>query len=109
MPSSAAAAPSLPTKSQRDSLSAACAGVQSYKLPLHIEGAPNFRSVAGQHVFGSAMPALEGMKRVLDHVGCSPTSSTERQQVRSPLEVNRATVWPSLTHHLCCRQLAGST
>lgn len=48
-------------------------GVQSTKLSLHIEGAPNFRSVPSQHVFGSAMPTLEGMERVLRHVGCGPS------------------------------------
>lgn len=57
------------------------AGVQSSKLQKHIEGAPNFRGVPGQQVHGSAMPTLEGMKRVLDHVGCGPTSTPASGQV----------------------------
>jgi hypothetical protein len=52
-------------------------GVQSTKLPLQIEGAPNTRSVNGQNVYGSAMPTVEGIKNVLDHVGCAPSSDLQ--------------------------------
>lgn len=54
-----------------------CAGVQSTKLPLQIEGAPNTRSVSGQNVYGSAMPTVEGIKNVLRHVGCAPSSDQQ--------------------------------
>ena len=56
-------------------------GVQSSKLNLQIDGAPNTRSVPGQNVFGSAMPTVEGIRNVLHHVACDPTSSQSDQQV----------------------------
>ena len=55
------------------------AGVQSSKLPLHVEGAPNTRSVLGQDVYGSAMPTIEGIRNVLHHVGCDPPTSSGEQ------------------------------
>ncbi|KAK9804170.1 hypothetical protein WJX73_008272 [Symbiochloris irregularis] len=48
-------------------------GCQSSKLPPRIPGAPNFRGV--ERVYGSALPTVEGIRQVLDHVGCSPSSS----------------------------------
>ena len=60
------------------------AGVQSSKLLFHLEGAPNFRSVARQHVYGTAMPTVEGIKRVLSHVGCAPSSPKSDEAVMIP-------------------------
>ena len=54
-------------------------GCQSGKLPNTIPGAPNFRGVPGQNVYGSALPTVDGIKEVLDHVGAAPRSSAERQ------------------------------
>lgn len=44
-----------------------------------MEGAPNFREVKGQQIFGSAMPTVEGMRQVLRHVGCSPSQQQDVQ------------------------------
>ena len=50
-------------------------GCQSAKLALTVPGAPNFRGVPGQRVFGSALPNLEGIRGVLQHTGCAPSTS----------------------------------
>ncbi|KAL3150044.1 hypothetical protein ABBQ38_013395 [Trebouxia sp. C0009 RCD-2024] len=54
-------------------------GCQSAKLPNTIPGAPNFRVVPGQNVYGSALPTVDGIKEVLDHVGAAPRSTGERK------------------------------
>ena len=46
-------------------------GCQSSKLPNIVPGAPNFRGVAGQNVYGSALPTVDGIKEVLKHVGAA--------------------------------------
>ena len=56
-------------------------GVQSPRLEFQVEGAPNFRAVAGQQIFGSAMPTVEGMKHVLERVGCAPQQNGGKVQV----------------------------
>ena len=61
-------------------------GCQSAKLPNIIPGAPNFRGVPGQNVYGSALPTVEGIKAVLTHVGAG-ASTHNRRQVR--LHVSR--------------------
>ena len=50
-------------------------GCQSGKLALTVPGAPNFRGVPGARVFGSALPNLEGIRGVLQHTGCAPSTS----------------------------------
>lgn len=54
-------------------------GCQSAKLPNIIPGAPNFRGVPGQNVYGSALPTVDGIKEVLDYVGAAPRSNAERK------------------------------
>ena len=54
-------------------------GCQSAKLPNTIPGAPNFRGVPGQNVFGSALPTVDGIKAVLMHVGASSDTSGKRK------------------------------
>ena len=56
-------------------------GCQSAKLPNIVPGAPNFRGVPGQNVYGSALPTVDGIKEVLEHVGAA-SKSHDRQQVR---------------------------
>lgn len=46
-------------------------GCQSPKLPNIVPGAPNFRGVPGQNVYGSALPTVDGIKEVLRHVGAA--------------------------------------
>ena len=46
-------------------------GCQSSKLPNIIPGAPNFRVVPGQNVYGSALPTVDGIREVLKHVGAA--------------------------------------
>ena len=47
-------------------------GCQSAKLALTVPGAPNFRGVPGQRVFGAALPTLEGICGGLPCAGCAP-------------------------------------
>ena len=54
-------------------------GCQSGKLPNIVPGAPNFRGVPGQNVYGSALPTVEGIKEVLQHVGAASNSRDKRQ------------------------------
>jgi hypothetical protein len=54
-------------------------GCQSAKLPNTIPGAPNFRGVPGQNVFGSALPTVEGIKAVLTHVGAASDAHDKRK------------------------------
>ena len=54
-------------------------GCQSAKLPNIIPGAPNFRGVPGQNVYGSALPTVEGIKAVLTHIGAGSTSTDKRE------------------------------
>ena len=54
-------------------------GCQSAKLPNIIPGAPNFRGVPGQNVYGSALPTVEGIKAVLTHVGAGASTHNRRQ------------------------------
>lgn len=55
-------------------------GCQSAKLPNIVPGAPNFRGVPGQNVYGSALPTVDGIKEVLEHVGAA-SKSRDKQQV----------------------------
>lgn len=54
-------------------------GCQSGKLPNIVPGAPNFRGVPGQNVYGSALPTVDGIKEVLQHVGAASNSRDKRQ------------------------------
>lgn len=54
-------------------------GCQSAKLPDTIPGAPNFRGVPGQNVYGSALPTVEGIKEVLKHVGAASEARDKRK------------------------------
>ncbi|KAK9839780.1 hypothetical protein WJX81_000925 [Elliptochloris bilobata] len=61
-------------------------GCQSPKLALTVPGAPNFRGVPGQRVYGSALPTLEGIRGVLQHTGCAPGAAAGEangEQVRA--------------------------
>lgn len=71
-------------------------GCQSAKLPNTIPGAPNFRGVPGQNVYGSALPTVDGIKEVLDHVGAAPKSTGERKVSYLPLQQ------PANALLLCC-------
>jgi protein-tyrosine phosphatase len=53
-------------------------GCQSTSIPVLVPGAPNFRGVGGDdvRVFGSGIATVEGVRRVLEHVGAAPTSVT---------------------------------
>lgn len=64
-------------------------GCQSAKLPNTIPGAPNFRGVPGQNVYGSALPTVEGIKAVLTHVGAGTTGGNKRK------------VWPRCFTAMC--------
>ncbi|KAL4440251.1 hypothetical protein ABPG75_003252 [Micractinium tetrahymenae] len=44
-------------------------GCQNMKLTPLIEGAPNFRQVAGLPVYGVAIPTVSGLRRVLNQLG----------------------------------------
>ncbi|CAM6102777.1 unnamed protein product [Calypogeia fissa] len=46
-----------------------CPGCQSMSLPERVEGAPNFREVAGFPVYGVANPTIDGIRAVLQRVG----------------------------------------
>ena len=54
-------------------------GCQSAKLPNTIPGAPNFRGVPGQNVFGSALPTVDGIRAVLMHVGAAAETADKPQ------------------------------
>lgn len=54
-------------------------GCQSSKLPNIVPGAPNFRGVPGQNVYGSALPTVEGIKAVLKHVGAAGDGAGRRK------------------------------
>ena len=58
-------------------------GCQSAKLPDTIPGAPNFRGVPGQNVYGSALPTVEGIKEVLKHVGAASDARDKQKVCRS--------------------------
>ena len=49
-------------------------GCQSSKIPRLIPGAPNFRPVPGQNVYGSALPTIDGIRAMLAHVQAAPDS-----------------------------------
>ena len=53
-------------------------GCQSAKLPNIVPGAPNFRGVPGQNVYGSALPTVDGIKQVLRHVGAASDSGKRK-------------------------------
>ncbi|KAL2634189.1 hypothetical protein R1flu_005668 [Riccia fluitans] len=46
-----------------------CPGCQNSYLPERVEGAPNFREVAGVPVYGVANPTIDGIRAVLHRVG----------------------------------------
>ncbi|KAG6550760.1 hypothetical protein Mapa_007664 [Marchantia paleacea] len=46
-----------------------CPGCQNNYLPERVEGAPNFREVAGVPVYGVANPTIDGIRAVLHRVG----------------------------------------
>nr|XP_009802807.1 PREDICTED: uncharacterized protein LOC104248272 [Nicotiana sylvestris] len=44
-------------------------GCQNRRLSPHIDGAPNYRKAGSSHVHGVAIPTVEGIQNVLDHIG----------------------------------------
>eukprot|EP00850_Spirogloea_muscicola_P002322 SM000009S23451 [mRNA] locus=s9:35424:44183:- [translate_table: standard] len=46
-----------------------CPGCQNLHLPERVDGAPNFREVAGFPVYGVANPTVEGIREVLARIG----------------------------------------
>ncbi|KAJ8573646.1 hypothetical protein K7X08_010157 [Anisodus acutangulus] len=44
-------------------------GCQNRRLSPHIDGAPNYRKADSLHVHGVAIPTVEGIQNVLDHIG----------------------------------------
>ncbi|KAK6803962.1 hypothetical protein RDI58_001746 [Solanum bulbocastanum] len=44
-------------------------GCQNKRLSPHIDGAPNYRKADSLHVHGVAIPTVEGIQNVLDHIG----------------------------------------
>ena len=69
-------------------------GCQSAKLPDTIPGAPNFRGVPGQNVYGSALPTVEGIKEVLKHVGAGADAHDKRKVQKNITCVNISCVTP---------------
>jgi hypothetical protein len=47
-------------------------GCQAPRVPANVPGAPNFWGVPNHNVYGSALPTVEGVRGVLEAVGCAP-------------------------------------
>ena len=75
-------------------------GCQSGKLPNIVPGAPNFRGVPGQNVYGSALPTVDGIKEVLQHVGAASNSRDKRQVCSAPQQPADALVFDGDAGHL---------
>lgn len=75
-------------------------GCQSSKIPRLIPGAPNFRPVPGQNVYGSALPTIDGIRAMLAHVQAAPDSpgkvSAEKHAEAAPRLVQRHAVMQGL-------------
>ncbi|KAF3794398.1 Paladin protein [Nymphaea thermarum] len=54
-------------------------GCQNYRLMPQIEGAPNYRQAGSSHVHGVAIPTIDGIHNVLDHIGAQKNG--EQKQV----------------------------
>ncbi|GMH33294.1 hypothetical protein BSKO_01128 [Bryopsis sp. KO-2023] len=52
-------------------------GIHKSGVPQIISGAPNFRQAPGLAVYGSALPTMDGIKKVLKYVDAEPTSSKQ--------------------------------
>lgn len=52
-------------------------GCQNKLLTPQIEGAPNYRQAESLHVHGVAIPTVDGIRNVLNHIG----ARRKRQQV----------------------------
>ncbi|KAK9808828.1 hypothetical protein WJX72_004439 [[Myrmecia] bisecta] len=63
-------------------------GCQSSKLANIVPGAPNFRGVPGQNVYGSGLPTVNGIRAALVHVGCVPSTSEPDAQQATALWYN---------------------
>ncbi|XP_078444624.1 metal ion-binding protein isoform X2 [Wolffia australiana] len=46
-----------------------CPGCQNHALPERVDGAPNFRGVAGFPVYGVANPTVDGIRAVIRRIG----------------------------------------
>ncbi|KAK3026950.1 hypothetical protein RJ639_040356 [Escallonia herrerae] len=52
-------------------------GCQNKRLSPHIEGAPNYRQADSLRVHGVAIPTIDGIRNVLDHIGCLDGKKTQ--------------------------------
>jgi hypothetical protein len=52
-------------------------GCQRKGLSPMIKGAPNFRKVEDQNVYGVAIPTIDGIKNVLDYLHCRSTDENQ--------------------------------
>jgi hypothetical protein len=55
-------------------------GCQNKRLSPQIEGAPNYRQAESLHVHGVAIPTVDGIRNVLNHIGAR-LPRNKRQQV----------------------------
>lgn len=53
-------------------------GCQNKRLTPHIDGAPNYRQAGSLHVHGVAMPTMEGIVNVLNHIGAQKKGKQTR-------------------------------
>ncbi|KAJ9696857.1 hypothetical protein PVL29_008858 [Vitis rotundifolia] len=70
-------------------------GCQNKRLSPHIDGAPNYRQADSVHVHGVAIPTIDGIRNVLEHIG----AQVDRKQtqvlwinLREEPGINRARV-----------------
>ncbi|ERN03230.1 hypothetical protein AMTR_s00003p00177190 [Amborella trichopoda] len=53
-------------------------GCQNKRLQPHIEGAPNYRQAGSLPVHGVAIPTIDGIRNVLDHIGAQKDGKKTR-------------------------------
>lgn len=53
-------------------------GCQNKRLTPQIDGAPNYRQAGSLHVHGVAIPTIDGIRNVLDHIGAQKNGKQKR-------------------------------
>ncbi|TQE01373.1 hypothetical protein C1H46_013053 [Malus baccata] len=54
-------------------------GCQNKRLYPHIDGAPNYRQADSLHVHGVAIPTIDGIQNVLNHIGAQQIDGKRAQ------------------------------
>lgn len=56
-------------------------GCQNKRLSPQIDGAPNYRQADSLHVHGVAIPTVDGIRNVLNHIGAQLQENSKKPHV----------------------------